>query len=156
MCIQLTNSSYDDCENMCTLSYYHHQIRSMTHLPLFRVRLWYNAILYVFLYSYGLGLGYDTMLCCMSFYILMVSSHMRRAVAERRRADFDITVLPQWVCSQILRADTGGSAISWDKDGLECTISKRMWKIRCWAHLLRSGFFSWSTSAQQLRMVECM
>ena len=30
MCIQLSHFSYDDCENMCTLSYhYHHQIRSL-------------------------------------------------------------------------------------------------------------------------------
>ena len=36
----------------CTLSYNHHQIRSVTHLPLFRVRSWNNGM------------------CCMSFYIL--------------------------------------------------------------------------------------
>ena len=29
-----------DCENMCTWSYYHHQIGSMNHLPLFRVWIW--------------------------------------------------------------------------------------------------------------------
>ena len=34
VCIQLTHLSYDDCENMCTLSYYHHLIGSMTNLPL--------------------------------------------------------------------------------------------------------------------------
>ena len=34
VCIQLTNFSYDNC----TVSYHQHQIRSMTHLPLFRVR----------------------------------------------------------------------------------------------------------------------
>ena len=54
VCIQLTQFFYDDCENMCTLSYYHqHQIGSMTHLPLFRVRLWNNGMR------------------CMSFYILV-------------------------------------------------------------------------------------
>ena len=37
VCIQLTHFSYDLCENTCTLSCYHHQIGSMTHLPLFRV-----------------------------------------------------------------------------------------------------------------------
>ena len=52
--IQLTRFSYDDCENMCTWSYYHHQIGSMTHLPLFRVRSWNNGM------------------CCMSFYILII------------------------------------------------------------------------------------
>ena len=34
LCIQLTHLSYDDCENMCTLSCCHHQIGSMTYLPL--------------------------------------------------------------------------------------------------------------------------
>ena len=43
VCIQLTHLSYDDCENTCTLSYYHHEIGSMRHLPLFRVRLWNNG-----------------------------------------------------------------------------------------------------------------
>ena len=36
VCIQLTHLYYDDCKNTCTLSCYHHQIKSMTHLPLFR------------------------------------------------------------------------------------------------------------------------
>ena len=40
VCIPLTHLSYDDCEHTCTLYYYHHQIGSMTHLPLFRVRSW--------------------------------------------------------------------------------------------------------------------
>ena len=53
-CIQLTQLTYDDCENMCTLSFYHHQIRSITHLPLLRVMSWNNGM------------------CCMSFYILMI------------------------------------------------------------------------------------
>ena len=42
--IQLTHLSYDDCENTCTLSYSHHQIGSMTHLPVFRVRSWNNGM----------------------------------------------------------------------------------------------------------------
>ena len=56
--IQLTHFCYGDCENVCSLSYYHHQIRSMTHLPLFRVRSWNNgmhcisfSILISYLYS---------------------------------------------------------------------------------------------------------
>ena len=36
--IQLTHFSYDDCENMCTLSYNHHQFRSVTHGPFFMIR----------------------------------------------------------------------------------------------------------------------
>ena len=39
-------------------------------------------------------------------------SHMHRAVAERRRADFDIPPLLLWVCSHIRREDVGGSVIS--------------------------------------------
>ena len=42
--IQRTHFSYGDCENTCTWSYNHrHQIGSMTHLPLFRVRSWNNG-----------------------------------------------------------------------------------------------------------------
>ena len=52
VCIQLTNQSYDDCKNTCTLSYYH-QIGSITHLPLFIVRSWSNGM------------------PCISFYVLM-------------------------------------------------------------------------------------
>ena len=53
--IQLTHFSYDDCENTCTLSYHHHQIRRMTHLSLFRARSSNNGM------------------PCMSFYILITS-----------------------------------------------------------------------------------
>ena len=42
--IQVTHFSYDDYENVCTLSYNLHQIGSMTHLPLFRVRSWNNDV----------------------------------------------------------------------------------------------------------------
>ena len=52
VCIQLSHLSYGYCENMCTLSYYHHQIGSMTRLRLFRASSWNNGML------------------CMSFYIL--------------------------------------------------------------------------------------
>ena len=43
VCIQLTYISDDYCKNICTLSYHHNQIGSMTHLPLVRVRLWNNG-----------------------------------------------------------------------------------------------------------------
>ena len=43
VCVQLNHFCYDDCENTCILSY-HHQIGSMTHFPLFRVRSWNNAV----------------------------------------------------------------------------------------------------------------
>ena len=52
VCFQFTHSSFDDWENIYTLSYYHHQIESMNYYPLFRVRSWNNG-------------GR-----CMSFYIL--------------------------------------------------------------------------------------
>ena len=54
ICIQLTLLFHDDYENTCNLSYYHHQIGSMTHLPLFRVRSWNNGM------------------HCLSFYILII------------------------------------------------------------------------------------
>ena len=53
VCFQFTHSLCDDWENIYTLSYSHHQIRSMNYYPLFRVRSWNNGMR------------------CMSFYILM-------------------------------------------------------------------------------------
>ena len=44
---------------------------------------------------------------------LKLRSHIRGAVVERRRADFDIPAAAPWVCSHICGADAGGSAISW-------------------------------------------
>ena len=52
VCFQFTHFSCDDWKNIYTLSYYHHQIESMTYYPLFRVRSWNNGVR------------------CMSFYIL--------------------------------------------------------------------------------------
>ena len=49
----LTHVAYNDRENTCTWSYYHHEIGSMVHLPLIRVRSWNNGVR------------------CMSFYIRM-------------------------------------------------------------------------------------
>ena len=43
---------------------------------------------------------------------IKLRSHMRGAVAERRRADFDIPAPLPRVCSHIRGADAGGSAIS--------------------------------------------
>ena len=44
VCILCMHYFYDDCENTCTLSCYHNQIESKTHLSLFRVRLWNNCM----------------------------------------------------------------------------------------------------------------
>ena len=52
--IQLAHLSYDDYENMCTLSYYHNGIGSRIHLPLFRVKSWSNGIRCMFLCSYSI------------------------------------------------------------------------------------------------------
>ena len=49
--IIITHLSYDDCKNICTLSY-HNQIGSMTHLPLFKVRSWSNSMRYMSLYIF--------------------------------------------------------------------------------------------------------
>ena len=57
VCIQLTHLSYNDCENMCTLSY-HNQTRSMTDLPLFSIRSWSNGMR------------------CMYFYILIYQKYL--------------------------------------------------------------------------------
>ena len=56
VCFQFTHFSCDDWENICTLSYYHHQIGSMNYYPFFRVRSWNNGVR------------------CMSFYILTAST----------------------------------------------------------------------------------
>ena len=53
VCFQFTHFSWDDWDNVYTLSYYQHQIRSMKYYPLFRVRSWNNDVR------------------CMSFYIRM-------------------------------------------------------------------------------------
>ena len=49
---QLTHFSYDDCENMCTLSHFHHQIGIMTHCHCLGLGHEKWHALYVFLYSY--------------------------------------------------------------------------------------------------------
>ena len=54
VCFQLNHFAYDDCENTCTWSYYHHQIESMAHLPL----LW---------------LGHGKMVWAVCFYIFLCS-----------------------------------------------------------------------------------
>ena len=52
MCFQFTHSPCDDWENICILSYYHHQSEVWTHIT-HRVRSWNDGVR------------------CMSFYILM-------------------------------------------------------------------------------------
>ena len=51
--------------------------------------------------------------CILGVSHLKLRSHMHGAVAERRRADFDIPAPQLRVCSHIRGAGAGGSAISW-------------------------------------------
>ena len=48
--IQLAHFSCDGCEDTCTLSYYHHRIGSMAHLPLFKVKSWNNGMRWMSFY----------------------------------------------------------------------------------------------------------
>ena len=50
VCFQFTHFSCNDWENIYTLSYCHHQIRSMNYYPLFRVRSWNNGVRCMSLY----------------------------------------------------------------------------------------------------------
>ena len=53
VCIQITHFSYDECENMCTLSFYHYEVENMSHLQLLGHEIIVNGMR------------------CMSFYILI-------------------------------------------------------------------------------------
>ena len=44
MCFQFTHFLCDDCENIYTLFYYHHQIGRLNYYTLFRVRSWNNGM----------------------------------------------------------------------------------------------------------------
>ena len=77
--IQLTHLSHDDFENTHTLSYYHHQIGSMTYLPLCSVRSWNNGIL------------------CLSFYILICSTKMSFTSRVHRKS-IGCPFLISWGC----------------------------------------------------------
>ena len=59
--------------------------------------------------------------------LLKLCSHMRGAVAEQRRADFDIPALLPRVCSHIHGADAERTDLPFleDNDGLERAVSKR-------------------------------
>ena len=50
VCFQFTHFSCGDWENICTLSYYHHQIGSVNYYPLFRVRSWNNGVRCMYFY----------------------------------------------------------------------------------------------------------
>ena len=49
---QLAHLSIDDCENISTSSYDHHQLRNMDHHPLLRVRAWNNGMLCISCYEF--------------------------------------------------------------------------------------------------------
>ena len=78
-CIPRTLFFHDDCGNLCTLSYYNHQIGSVTHLPLSRVKSW------------------NTGIRCMSFYILTSVTKLRIHTVSvlskiPSRANFNFTI----------------------------------------------------------------
>ena len=50
LCVSSLSTSLMVIVRMYTLSYYHHQIRSMTDLPLFRLTSWNNGICSMFFY----------------------------------------------------------------------------------------------------------
>ena len=83
VCFQFTNFPCDDWENIYTLSYYHHQIGSMSYYPLFRVRSWNNGVR------------------CMSFCILMVQDggiyyrYHSFLPSNQRFSQFE----KQWLCA---------------------------------------------------------
>ena len=87
---------------------------------------------------------------------LKLRSHMRGAVAERRRADFDIPAPLPRVCSHIRGADAERTRADLpfleDNYGLERAVSKRTRQIGFWTHFSRSEFFS----APRPRMCEHM
>ena len=95
-----------------------------------------------------------------SFLTVKLRSHMRRAVAERRRVDFEIPAPLPRVCSHLRGADAERTRADLpfleDNDGLERAVSKQRRQIGCWNHFLRSGFCSRSATAPRPRMCERM
>ena len=50
LCVfSLSNFPFDDCENIYTSWYYHHQIGNMNHKTLFKIRQWSNMVWKVYL-----------------------------------------------------------------------------------------------------------
>ena len=84
VCFQFTHSPCDGWENIYTLSYYHNQIGSMNHYPLFRVRSWNNGVR------------------CMSFYILM--RHFHDVTTEWSRGTNSVAAL--YPCSPFIPPST--------------------------------------------------
>ena len=77
VCIQLTHFSYNECQNTCTLSYYHHQIGSTTHL-------------------HCLGLGHETMVCAVCLSIILLAGRKSRISHERGNAQSSASVWDFW------------------------------------------------------------
>ena len=76
MRIQLNRFSYDDCDKTFTLSYHHHEIRSMTHLPLIRVRSWNKGMRCIYFFIFlRLRLGYALVRIIWQIYPCMPRGH---------------------------------------------------------------------------------
>ena len=63
LCFLLAHFSWDDCENTCTLSYCHHQIGSMNHLSLHRIRPWNNRTRSMSLYVLIIYISWVNLWC---------------------------------------------------------------------------------------------
>ena len=93
VCTQLIQLSYDDCENMFTLFYHHHEIGRMTHSILFRVRSWKNGMrwrsvyIHIYIYIYGF--------ICISLHFL---SYKCSQITKTRQTRFTGI----WVCEIFL------------------------------------------------------
>ena len=82
-----------------------------------------------------------TMYACL-YACLKLRSHMHGAVAERRRQILTFPLRHRGYVHTYAGRTRTDLPFPEDKDGSERTVSKRVRKIGCWTHLLRSGFCS--------------
>ena len=80
LCFQFTHFLCDDWENIYTLSYYHHQNRSMNYYPLFWVKSWNNGMR------------------CMSFYIIfLIRTHEKKSPFIYCTFHVSFNHTPKWI-----------------------------------------------------------
>ena len=84
VCFQFTNFPCDGWENIHTLSYNHHQIGSMNHYPLFRVRSLYNGMRCIFFYIllYFILILFEICLQFAELYIDWIVQERRNSIAK--------------------------------------------------------------------------
>ena len=102
VCFHLTHLSYDECKNTCTLSYYHHQIGSMSHWPLFRVRSWHNgmrcmSVFFIVVFRFFLNHLHDKEYCGTGswFYINVINTWSCRPFCNTMRHKMDLPMICQ-------------------------------------------------------------